>query len=741
MQDSKKTKSNQLAFKLITILIPFILLFGLEGILRITGYGDDFSLFIQNQEKGYEEYMKLNPDVGKKYFKKLEYTKPGNDIFYKNKPENTFRIFVLGSSTVVGFPYEQNLMFSRILNRQLDEAFPDKNIEVVNTAITAINSFTLLDYTKQILKYQPDAILIYAGHNEFYGAFGIGSNETIRRTRGLTKLNIALMDFKINQLLRNVITGVGQKIAIRGQAGSEGTLMKRIVASNNIPYNSEIYRIGIERYRQNMEAILKTIKKKDVPVFFSETVCNVKDIEPFSSVTDGPSEPAIEVYKKAQAAEAANDFEKAKELYYRAKDLDAVRFRASEDINMIINDLSVKYEAYLVPMLSKFQDHSPHKLIGNNLMTEHLHPNIDGYFLMADAFFEKILESGIAGDPVVSQRINIEYIKNNYGYTILDSLLANHHIEMLKGNWPFVKVGEEFDYMKEYKPKSYLDSITFSILIDDDLSLGTVRYQIAQQYDKNDMYIEAFKEYDAVIRTNPYIAQIYRDAATVLVNLSDLQQALKYFQKSLVYEESGFAYFKIGEICFYKGDYSNAVSYFQKSFPLIPDERKILALAQTYAAYVYSNKISAAQEIANELKRLNADEYLVIPAKEYMYDQFIPYQTRNEVLKAKELNRENRSEEALEILKTSLNKYDSNVANRLIGELYLKQQNIEMALFYLEKVYDQFRFDPDFLFNLTAIYHSKNDDKNANKCFQEIVSIDPDYRYLGQLKSILSITN
>lgn len=742
MQTSKKAKYKNVAFKIITILIPFIILAGIEGILRLSGYGDDFSLFIQNPQEGYEKYIKLNPDVGKKYFQKLEYTKPGNDIFLKEKPENTFRIFVMGSSTVAGFPFDQNLMFSRILNVQLENAFPNKKIEVINTAITAINSFTLLDFTDQVLEYEPDAILIYAGHNEFYGAFGIGSNETMSRNSRLTRLHITLMDFKIYQLLRNIISGVAQKMTLKNEAGVEGTLMKRIVASTDIPYNSEVYNIGIERYEQNMDEILHKIKEWDIPVFISETVCNVKDMEPFSSDTEGVLEPAIEVYRKAQAAEASQDFEKAKELYYRAKDLDCIRFRASEDINVIIDKIAGEYDAHLIPMLSWFQEHSPHGLIGNNLMTEHLHPNIDGNFLMAEAFFDQILESGIMGTPELSQKITREYVRNNYGYTILDSLFANQHVQLLKGNWPFIKAGEkEVDYFNEYKPKSFLDSLTFSVLKDEDLSLGTARYQLAKQYDARGMYPEAYGEYNAVLRTDPYIAQIYRDAGTALINLNDLPLALKLFLKSLEYEESGFACFKIAEIYFHKSDYNNSVAYFQKAFPLIPDERKVLALAETYAAYVYSNNNSAARQVAEELNRVNADQYLSIPPKRYVYNDFIPFQTSDEVLNAKKLISEKKDTEALKILESSLMKYDSHIANRLIGEIYLRQRNIDIALFYFEKVYDQFRFDPNFLYDLALIYHVKNDAGNANKCMQEIIKIAPDFAYLEQLQNILSTPN
>src|SRR5690606_37401827 len=119
-----------------------------------------------------------------------------------------------------------------------------KKIEMVNTAITAINSFTLLDYTDQILKYKPDAVLIYAGHNEFYGAFGIGSNETMSRNRDLTQLHITLMDYKIYQLLRNVIAGISQKIASGKNDEVHGTLMKRMVADKDILLNSDEYKIA-----------------------------------------------------------------------------------------------------------------------------------------------------------------------------------------------------------------------------------------------------------------------------------------------------------------------------------------------------------------------------------------------------------------------------------------------------------------------------------------------------------------
>ncbi|MBE0655674.1 MAG: hypothetical protein IH594_17875, partial [Bacteroidales bacterium] len=498
---------QKIIFKLLTFFIPFLILLLFEGLLRIAGYGDKFDLFIQNPTEGYGKYMMVNPEIGKKYFQKLEYTDPANDIFLKEKPENTFRIFVMGSSVVYGFPYDRNLMFSRILHKQLEDTWPGKKIEVVNTAITAINSFTLLDYTDEILRYQPDAILIYAGHNEFYGAFGIGSNETMSRNRGLTRLHIALLDLRMYQMVRNIISGAAQKFAPGNNDEVHGTLMKRIVADSDILLYSEEYNIAMERYRQNMEAILKKANKKKVPVFLSELVSNVKDMEPFNSTPGDTLEAAIDVYHKARIAEKNQDFNTALELYYRAKDLDCIRFRASEDANMILNGLIREYDVYRVPMLSWFQENSSHKLIGDNYMTEHVHPNIEGSFLMAEAFYSAILTSGILGDPDPFTRYNRDYYKRNWGYTALDSLLAHHRVTLLKGFWPFVKEERSgADYRKLYKPRSYIDSLAFRVLKFSELSLAEVRLELAEKYKASGQIFKAYQEYEALLRMNPYIA-------------------------------------------------------------------------------------------------------------------------------------------------------------------------------------------------------------------------------------------
>jgi tetratricopeptide (TPR) repeat protein len=736
---ARKAPSRQrvILLKVFAVLLPvlFILLF--EGLLRLAGYGDNMNLFIQIPEKGYENYMMVNPEIGKKYFQKLEYTSPANDIFLKKKPENTFRIFVMGSSVVYGFPYDRNLMFSRILHKQLEDAWPDTEFEVVNTSITAINSFTLRDFAGQIMKYDPDAILIYEGHNEFYGAFGIGSNETMSRNSRLVRAHLSMLDSRFYQLLRNTITNVARKLASGRGERSQGTLMKRIVANADILYQSREYNITMKRFEQNMGAILRKAKKNSTPVFFSDLVSNVQGMRPFNSIATNSLEGADDVFARARAAEKDQDYNKALELYYKAKDLDCLRFRASEDANTVVRNLTREYDAYLVPMLSHFQENSANRFIGNNYMTEHVHPNIDGAFLMAEAFFNTIKESGLLGEPVSTPKSR-EYYKQNWGYTSLDSLLAHHRIQLLMGHWPFVsEENQVINYTQIYRPRNVIDSLAFTVMRNPDLSLTEVRIDLARRFEKAGMLVRAYHEYEALLRMNPYIAANYRDAASTLLLLEDLPLALNYMQRSLKYEKSFYAKFRIGEIYLIMGDYNNSIRYFEEAMDIAPEDRKVNVMGKLYNALVYANQNDRAKVFAAELERLRATQFLRIPPPTYVFDDYIPFQTEDQIAEAKQLIGQNKDQEAIRLLTNSLEIYDSHIARRLLGETYFKLKDFENANFHLSKVHDLFKFDARFLHSIIMLNLTMNKQDRAREYLEEMKSLHPGYPPLHLLTRML----
>ncbi|NOZ57332.1 MAG: hypothetical protein GXO73_11160, partial [Calditrichaeota bacterium] len=130
----------------------------------------------------------------------------------------------------------------------------------------------------------------------------------------------------------------------------------------------------------------------------------------------------------------------AKRAFVRARDLDALRFRASSDFNQVIRDLAADLGISLVPMDSAFAAVSPHGVPGHELFLEHLHPNYDGYFLMAKAVCAALRNYGFfGGDSVWAGRVvpSDSLLRERAGVTALDLELAALRIKRLTSHWPF----------------------------------------------------------------------------------------------------------------------------------------------------------------------------------------------------------------------------------------------------------------------------------------------------------------
>ncbi len=740
---AKPSIPKRIIYNLILVLIPVIILLFFEVLLRIFGYGDNLNLFINYPEKPFREYKINNPEIGRKYFQKLEYTRPCNDMFLKEKPENGFRIFVMGSSTVIGFPYSRNLMFSRILHDRLQDSYPGKHIEVVNTAITAINSFTLCDYIDYILKESPDAIIIYAGHNEFYGAFGVGSNESISKYRRLTFLHLDLLSLRLYQLLRNTIAGLNKVFSGKNaDQGVHGTLMKRIASNKEIIYHDKVYNTGIELYRKNMGEIIEKANKKGVPVFISDLISNIKDLKPFCSIDAGGNPPAKEMYDKGQEFEKAGDYAQAKEYYYRAKDLDCIRFRASEEINEVIYKLAAQPEVYLVPMKAYFEKRSPNGLIGNNLLTEHVHPNIDGYFLMADAFF-----SEIAGSQLIGEKISIlnykpsEYYQINWGYTKLDSLHGLHRIKNLSYHWPFQPFDAPYiDYRNIYKPVSLVDSLAFKALISPGYENIDAHEELAEYYDKQQDFYASFKEYYSMVKNNPYIAEYYLKAARSLIKIDDFPLALELLNRSLELQETFFGYYTMGEILLIKGDFTEAVEAFNNASQFVTEKYRQNLLLKQLEAYYFSGQRDKAGKTLEQIRLITPGYKPDFSKLRVQYTQLVPFQVKDQIQLAMNYYRQGNYDSALDEVLKSLHTKETSFGNRLAGEILLRS-NDKKAFLYFLKAYPDYKKDLVFLYNLGILYVQNGMIQKAQNTLIEMKQLNPDYQNIPRLERLIQSYN
>lgn len=471
---------KQWAFRIALLLFPLFVFLVLELFLRAIEYGGNLDLVVK-KEIGGKQYYSINRGVGKRYFAGSGFVSPEpvSDIFEVNKSDTTIRIFCLGESTMAGFPYSMNATAPSFLRERLRDLFPHSKIEVVNLGLSAITSYTVLDFVRELVSYQPDLFIVYLGHNEFYGVYGAGSSIRIPGGHWLTSLTIRLLKSKTYLLLRSIVASVRR--AISDNTARQGfSTMGVMVQEQYIPYGSDLYRAAIKAYRDNLESIISVAQSHRVPILFSELVSNVKDHPPFHSVFSDQTTPDVrirwqtlkatadslfaagrypearELYRQCTSLDSLNAsgfyelglteyalgrFDHARTLLKQAKDLDALRFRASEEFEHVLKDVCAEKGAALALVDSAFEANSPHGIIGGDLILEHLHPNINGYSLMAKVFAQTIAGFQLLGtidSSTLSKIKDDDYYLSSSGVTVFDETVGRITIDLLTHKWPFV---------------------------------------------------------------------------------------------------------------------------------------------------------------------------------------------------------------------------------------------------------------------------------------------------------------
>jgi tetratricopeptide (TPR) repeat protein len=247
--------------------------------------------------------------------------------------------------------------------------------------------------------------------------------------------------------------------------------MARVVAEDRIPYGSDLYERGLEQYRANLRALLHRYRKAGVPVYLGTVVSNERDRKPFISAhgegadvgawqehfdaasrafTAGDPETALSEldaavaiddldaaghFARGRVLEALERYDEARAAYLAAKDRDELRFRAPEAINQVLREVAEEEGAQVVEVQEAFQRAATHGIVGDDLMLEHLHPNVEGYFVLADAFYRSLHEQGAIGPW--EHPVSADQARREMPVTEVDRLYGEDRIAGLTAGWPF----------------------------------------------------------------------------------------------------------------------------------------------------------------------------------------------------------------------------------------------------------------------------------------------------------------
>jgi tetratricopeptide (TPR) repeat protein len=404
--------------------IPLLMLVLLELSLRAFGFGYETSFLLTSAQRHSDIFIENNR-FGWRFFGPKLARSPDAFCIPADKSNNVIRIFVFGESAAFGDP-KPEYGLPRMLQAMLSLRHPDKNFEVINAAMTGINSHAVREIAADCAHADGDVWVVYMGNNEVVGPFGAGTvfgKQT--PSLPLIRATLALKATRTGQLLDRLLPTASATDA-RNWGGMEMFVKNQVRRDD--PRMKRVY----EHFGNNLNDIIKLGRQQGVAMVVSTIAVNLLDCAPFASATapalsaekkttwDNRYQDGIEFQQASRWPEAAEAFaaaaqidDSAADLHFRwghalleagdasgakehlqlAVDLDQLRFRCDSRINAIIRNAASGSEAEklrLVDAAERFHEQSSPGVSGRKFFYEHVHLKFEGNYLLARLLAEQI---------------------------------------------------------------------------------------------------------------------------------------------------------------------------------------------------------------------------------------------------------------------------------------------------------------------------------------------------------------
>ncbi len=429
------------------LLIPFgfavaaLALALTEGALALLHIGDDLRFddpFVGFAE-GSDLFVRDQDAAGRPIFttkaSKLEFFNPQS--FAATKPPGSYRVFTLGGSTTAGRPYDDKVAFGRWLQLYLDAAEPDRVHEVINAGAISYASYRIALLMKEIVRYQPDLLVVYTGHNEFLEERSYTA--LIDQPRWWQRLRLWLGGRRFFALARSGLRSLRPASPEAGTqlAGEVETKLEGWTGLERYQRDDRLAQSITQHFAANLRRMAALARAHDVRLLFVEPVANLKDFSPFKSQhTDGLTAAQIarvdsllaEAVQQLQAGDSAvaldrldaalaidplyaelhfragrahlalGDTAAARAAFVRAKDLDVAPLRATEPILRILRETVADEGLTLIDLpallAAESRERFGHSLLGNEYLLDHVHPNFDVHARIAGQIVEELAAQG-----------------------------------------------------------------------------------------------------------------------------------------------------------------------------------------------------------------------------------------------------------------------------------------------------------------------------------------------------------
>jgi lysophospholipase L1-like esterase len=381
----------------------------------------------------------VRPD-GTRIFRTTEaFRSEGAQEFAAEKPPGGLRAFVVGESSAAGVPYPKSEAFSGWLERRLRAELPQAHIEVVNAAHSGYASRRIAAVVREISQYDPDLLIVYCGHNE-YGERRFFAH-LLEMDPRLFRLWELLASTRLYCLISRAWEGVRPETTAAPQFefdevnnASQMFAVAARRARGDFGSDRELAYVELH-YRHNLEEMARIMKDAGARTVFVTLSQNFSDWPPAASshraglgaaelaaydrevaagdalARDGAGcTAALDAWDRARAIDdkvadlhwrkagcerTLGRLAEARESYRRASDLDLVPHGASTRLNEIVREVARETDSLLVDADRVLERESGPRLVGDDLFTDMMHPNLRGHQLISAAVAESLREAGI----------------------------------------------------------------------------------------------------------------------------------------------------------------------------------------------------------------------------------------------------------------------------------------------------------------------------------------------------------
>ncbi|MGE5498024.1 MAG: hypothetical protein ACM3Q2_08145 [Syntrophothermus sp.] len=317
------------------------------------------------------------------------------EFSFKKKP-GIIRVFLTGEASLSGWPYGHEQSVGRKLEQILAEYAPSVSFEVITISIAGFNSSLATEIIPQLFKYQPDIIILYTGHNEFYGYKNAVSGKDV---------------FRLNSL-RKALASAGQEDHISYDNSSDDLEMLLPLCSENIMIGSNKREFGltVEHFRENIGRVISLCTDNRIPLVITEMSDNML-LPPVGIASMNEKKDQFDadlIFNNARMALLRDGNDNAAEkLFRQSKEMDLFRIRIPEAMLSALRNSAANL-AVLAPVKQEFEAFSINHIPGTDLFADYIHPNITGLNIIASVYTRVLINRFCGSMPVPGVRELVE---------------------------------------------------------------------------------------------------------------------------------------------------------------------------------------------------------------------------------------------------------------------------------------------------------------------------------------------